>query len=79
MGKITHPLPSSLPLLENIVAVDEIGFGVVVEYDVDLEVAADSNADAGMPMLIYRCRDKNNRRNADGCSGALLSVANANR
>jgi hypothetical protein len=38
MGKTTHPLPSSLPLLENIVA--------VVVDGADLEVAADFNADA---------------------------------
>jgi hypothetical protein len=44
-GKITHPLPSSLPLEENIVAVDGIGVDVVVDD-------AGSNVDAGMPMLI---------------------------
>jgi hypothetical protein len=45
MGKIAHPRPSSLPLLENIVAVDVIGVDVVDD--------ADANADAEMLMLIY--------------------------
>jgi hypothetical protein len=39
-----------LPLLENIVAVDEIGFGVV-ENDAD----SNADADAEMPMLKCRC------------------------
>jgi hypothetical protein len=37
-------------LLENIVAVDEIGFGVV-ENDAD----SNADADAEMTMLICRC------------------------
>jgi hypothetical protein len=37
--------------LENIFAVDGIGFGVGDEDSVDLEV----NADAVMPMLVCRC------------------------
>ena len=53
MGEITHPLPSSLPLSENIVAVDETVYGVGVDNDADLEVAADVEADAGIKMPIY--------------------------
>jgi hypothetical protein len=49
MGMITHPLPSSLPLEENIVAVDGTGVDAVDD--------AGSNADAAaeMPILICRC------------------------
>jgi hypothetical protein len=52
VGKITHPLPSSLALEENIIAVDGVGVDVV-------DVAgsnADADADAKMPMLVCRCR-----------------------
>jgi hypothetical protein len=51
VGKITHPLPSSLALEENIIAVDGVGVDVV-------DVAgsnADADADAKMPMLVCRC------------------------
>jgi hypothetical protein len=53
VGKITHPLPSSLALEENIIAVDGVG----VDVDV-VDVAgsnADADADAKMPMLVCRC------------------------
>jgi hypothetical protein len=48
--KITHPLPSSLALEENIIAVDGVGVDVV---DV---AGSNADADAKMPMLVCRCR-----------------------
>ena len=53
MGKITHPLPSSLALEENIIAVDGVGVGVV--DDAGSNADADADADAEMPMLVCRC------------------------
>ena len=47
MGKITHPLPSSLALEENIIAVDGVGIGVLDD--------ADADAGAEMSMLVCRC------------------------
>jgi hypothetical protein len=47
--KITHPLPSSLALEENIIAVDGVGVDVV---DV---AGSNADADAKMPMLVCRC------------------------
>lgn len=44
MGETTHPLPSSLPLSENMIAVGQIGFRVDV---------VDANAET--PKLVFRC------------------------
>ena len=52
MGMITHPLPSSLPLEENIVAVDGTGVDAVDAVD---DAGSDADAAAEMPMQICRC------------------------
>jgi hypothetical protein len=56
VGKITHPLPSSLALEENIIAVDGVGVDGVGVDVVDVAGSnADADADAKMPMLVCRC------------------------